>query len=510
MSEQIIRYFFSLLLHLGLLGGWTLQAEDLSHCGTLIVSYHTGPQKERLNRVRFRLRNSFGEIKMYPKEAQFVEGSQCHQRIVVIDNLPAGKYSLEFLIPNHDNLFESIPKRQIDLPSGQLVKIDQQIRPRYGSLKAVVKAKDSSFENLPLITLENSRNEIRAQSTLGKLKAHYLNPGQYTLTFEPLPGYQTPAAQKLTIAPGEKAGTFIGLYASESTKLDLIPVPGGDSILGDPFNDSRENVRPAKIVKIAGFSIGTYEVTNSQFSAWLNKAIRINSISYGNLTKGVVNDVQGHPLCKTSESGEPSGIEVQTNSLGEFTFNPISGKENHPVIFVSWHGAQQFCKELGLRLPTEAEWEKAAGMAITLPSEPLKKYRYGFSKDEIDATWANYLHQEASTNNLTPNTTEVGFYNGINSLPSASKGSVPVLTHLAKSPIGAFDMSGNVWEWVSDWDAVDARAKLKDNPQAPISGTNKIAKGGCYGSFAAGVRVAERIALPTEHMDAFTGFRAAN
>jgi formylglycine-generating enzyme required for sulfatase activity len=86
--------------------------------------------------------------------------------------------------------------------------------------------------------------------------------------------------------------------------------------------------------------------------------------------------------------------------------------------------------------------------------------------------------------------------------------SLPLVTHKAVSPVGAYDMSGNVWEWTSDWFQPEYSASLSlQDPQGPATGTDKVAKGGSYASIAQDVRCSARLALPPEHMDAMTGFR---
>lgn len=379
--------------------------------GTLIVSYQTGPKQERLDRVRFRLQNAEFESQLYPKKCALMAGDKCQHRHVVIEELPVGKYTLKFLVPNVDHHFDDIPERTFEIHPAEVLKINHFIRPL-----------QAAFEG--------------------------------------------------------------------SDKFSF--VDGGKSIIGDSFHETVINALPAMIVEVPAFLMGIYEITNEEYARWLNQALAEGEVTYsveGN-HRGMVLDSEGHILCKTIEREPLSQLSYRLED-GRVHFSPIEGKNDFPVIFVSWYGADLYSRSNGWRLPTEAEWEKAASMAIREPSLPLSKYRYGFSRDELDPSWANYKTNVLPIENSLVLTSKVGFYNGINKN-----------TQDAKSPYGAYDMSGNVWEWVSDWYS-------ESYPIDPKVGNNKIVKGGCYDSLASGVRAAERLALSPDHTDAFTGFRVA-
>ena len=272
----------------------------------------------------------------------------------------------------------------------------------------------------------------------------------------------------------------------------FVPVPGGAAIIGDPFQDNTQNEMNWKKVTIPAFEISIYPVTNALYAAWLNEAFSKGEVKWNSTAPGLLLDKEGHLLCKTAQAEPLSQIRTR-NQEQSTLFIPLLGKENYPVIYVTWYGARAYCHSKGYRLPSEEEWEKAAGMS--LPDQEFKRYKYGCSRDIIDKTWANYRFSSTPITNFQILTTPVGFYDGVHFLPLEIQEPSPLKTHEAKSPCGAYDMSGNVWEWV----------------EAPYAGSGvqgiSVVKGGCYSSLLAGVRVSERLALRLADADGYTGFR---
>lgn len=160
-----------------------------------------------------------------------------------------------------------------------------------------------------------------------------------------------------------------------------------------------------------------------------------------------------------------------------------AGKESHPVVNVSWQDAADYAAWAGKRLPTEAEWEKAASW------DPVKRekrvYPWG---NRFDAGKCNSKESGIGT------TTPVGKY------------SPP-----GDSPYGVADMAGNVWEWCADWyDENYYKNSPKQNPQGPTSGQKRVLRGGSWSSYDGDVRSANRLDLSSpDYILNLVGFRCA-
>lgn len=155
--------------------------------------------------------------------------------------------------------------------------------------------------------------------------------------------------------------------------------------------------------------------------------------------------------------------------------------DNYPVIYISWNDAKTFCDWVGKRLPTDAEWEKAARGPIT-GSGAGREYPWG---GEFDQTRVNSDH-------VLGDTTPVGKY------PQGA------------SPFGVMDMGGNVWEWVADWyDANYYSHSPRDDPQGPASGEYRVLRGGAWGSLTFTTRGSFRFGGTPDEREDYIGFRCA-
>jgi len=239
--------------------------------------------------------------------------------------------------------------------------------------------------------------------------------------------------------------------------VDMVQVKGGTFRMGcteeQPKCDSDE--KPAHLVTLDDFAISRYEVTNAQYAAFLNQ----NGIDRDGQDRRTALIHIGNSFCQIKHEN------------GKFT--PLPGKEDHPVVEVTWNGAQAFCQWAGGSLPTEAEWEYAAR-----GGQKARPTAYSGSNHVDSVAWYD--------RNANGSTHPVG----------------------SKQPneLGIYDMSGNVWEWCFDWyDAYPSRSRR--NPTGPQRGENVVVRGGSrlyYGSFC---RVSNRGSSAPDYAFNNYGFR---
>lgn len=327
----------------------------------------------------------------------------------------------------------------------------------------------------------------------------------------------------LTAAP--LSGVAAGVTESHD---GMVWIPGGDFIMGSLDTDKLSNgvEKPAHSVKLSGFWMDATEVTNAEFAKFIEAT--------GYVTQAE-QDMDWEELKKQLPAGTPKPSEEQLKA-GSMVFtlpenavplnnirgwwswitdanwrhpegpgSDIKDRADHPVVHVSWVDATAYAKWAGKRLPTEAEWESAARGGL----------------ESATFTWGDEPFSE--------NTPQANIWQGVfpyqNSKADGHVYTAPVKSY-PKNGYGLYDMSGNVWEWCSDWWRVDlyrhrvGKGKPVIDPEGPPNyfdprnpyEKQRVTRGGsflCHDSYSADYRPAGRRGIAFDTGMSHIGFRCA-
>jgi formylglycine-generating enzyme required for sulfatase activity len=253
---------------------------------------------------------------------------------------------------------------------------------------------------------------------------------------------------------------------SAATSHVLVRVPAGAFIMGSA--DGKLDEQPPHRVFLDDYYIDRFEVTNQLFVAFLNYV-------------GSHLDENGHLLVDVFDPD----AEIRPRSQGGYRVAQ-DGSAEHPAGEISWFGAQAYCDWAGLRLPTEAMWEKAAR------GTDGRTYPWG---EDIDRERANYGKDGCC---------------GADPADGFTTASPVGSFDMGTSPYGVHDMAGNVWEFVSDWYGESYyEASPANNPEGPETGLSRVLRGGSFTSAPRRLRTTDRSGLPESLSYVQIGFRCA-
>lgn len=311
---------------------------------------------------------------------------------------------------------------------------------------------------------------------------------------------------------------------------NMVWIPAQTFMMGSNSPLAKPNEKPAHKVKINGFWIDKYDVTNAEFAAFVNAT-------------GYLTTAERKPDWKTLEVQLPPGTPKPADSKllpGAMVFvgtkeavplnnssrwwryvpganwrhpqgpnSNIIGKDNFPVVQVSYEDALAYAKWVGKRLPTEAEWELAARGGL----------------EQADYAWGNEFkpHNQRMANTFSGKQFPIVDAAYANKIGTSKVGSYP------PNGYGLYDMAGNVWQWVADWYRADAFIqqaskvhKFIYNPQgptasfdpddisAPANAPKRVIRGGsflCDENFCTSYRASARRGVDPYNPMSHIGFR---
>ena len=283
---------------------------------------------------------------------------------------------------------------------------------------------------------------------------------------------------------------------------DMIYILGGEFEMGYHFAEGAPDELPVHAVLLDAFFVSNCETTNLQYCDYLNSAYPALIKVVSGVVFASSDSTNSYRYCDTHSYDPDSQIEY---SEGLFSVTTKEGRDmsNDPVVEVSWYGAVAYCNfksgaearescynlstwefdlsKHGYRLPTEAEWEYVARGGNNSPY-----YRFPWG-DTISHSQANYFADPCNISYDVSTTT--GFHPDSNdTYPYTS-----VVGSFSANGYGLYDIAGNVYEWCNDWyDSNYYNVSPYENPLGPLSGSERILRGGGWHSSAAYCRVAYR------------------
>lgn len=302
----------------------------------------------------------------------------------------------------------------------------------------------------------------------------------------------------------------------------MVWIEGGSFTMGAHDKEGRPDEYPVHSVQVKGFWMDATEVTNAQFRKFVEATGYITTAEkapdWEELKKQLPPGTPKPPdsvLVAASLVFTPPSQPVPLNNAAQWwrwqrgadwrhpqgAGSSIEGKDNYPVVHVSWDDAAAYAKWAGKRLPTEAEWEYAARAG-------QKQQPFTWGSEAVDAgkpkanTWQGNFPDN--------NTAWDGF-----------KGAAPVKT-FAPNAYGLYDMAGNVWEWCADWYQPayyeTLAAVVASNPAGPANSFDpeepgmpkRVQRGGsflCHASYCASYRVSARMKASPDTGLEHSGFR---
>lgn len=326
------------------------------------------------------------------------------------------------------------------------------------------------------------------------------------------------------MAETSQAAADIEIRKGKGSTEGMVWIPGGTFMMGGDNEQARPDEFPKHRVRLAGFWMDAHEVTNAQFREFVEATGYVTTAEkkpdWEEMKKQLPPGTPKPPedvLVAASLVFTPTERTVSLQDVSQWWSwvpqanwrqpegpgSSIEGKDEHPVVHISWYDAAAYARWAGKRLPTEAEWEFAARAGAD-------DHIYPWGNEHIDVRRVKANSWQGQFPNY--NAERDGYF-----------GTAPVKS-FAPNAYGLFDMAGNVWEWCADWyhyDYYKTLGEVSDNPQGPDQSFDpmephvpkRVQRGGsflCNDVYCSGYRSASRMKSSPDTGMSHVGFRCVS
>jgi sulfatase modifying factor 1 len=294
-----------------------------------------------------------------------------------------------------------------------------------------------------------------------------------------------------------RAASAARIRATSGSTAGMVKLDGGPFLMGTDTSEGfpADGEGPVREVTVDSFYIDAYPVTNAAFAEFVSATgyqTESERLGWSFVFQGHIPAERYSELVEATVPAAPWWCKVSGASWlhPEGPDSSIKGRDNCPVVHVSWNDCQEFCRWAGKRLPTEAEWEFAARGGLV-----QKIYPWGDDLTPEGRHRCNIWQGTFPTLDLA----EDGF-----SAPAPVDAFQP-------NGYGLYSVAGNTWEWCSDWFHPTYHViATRNNPVGPAEGTAKMIRGGsylCHRSYCNRYRVAARTSNTPDSATTNMGFR---